>query len=77
MPGPADGQVAAGLDATPGLEQASARIPRPAPGTSLPAPSATSLAGDTSWTRWLLIGSQALVLLTVAVLCGPTRRAPR
>ena len=77
LPGPADGQVAAGLDATAGLEQASTENPETRAWHLAPAPSATSLAGHTSWTRWLLIGIQAFVLLTVAVLCGPTRRASR
>ena len=77
LPGPADGQVAAGLDATAGLEQASTEKPETRAWHLAPAPSATSLAGHTSWARWLLIGIQAFVLLTVAVLCGPTRRAPR
>jgi GT2 family glycosyltransferase len=77
LPAPADGQVAAGLDATAGLDQASAENPETRAWHVVPEPSAPWLAGHTSWTRWLLLVLQALGVLTVAVLCAPTRKASR
>ncbi len=47
LPGPADGQVAAGLDATAGLEQASTENPETRAWHLAPAPSATFARGAT------------------------------
>jgi GT2 family glycosyltransferase len=77
LPAPADGRVAAQLDATAGLSQASAEdratrawlVDEPA--------SADALDGPGSWLRVLLLVVQALGLLVVAVLCGPTWRERR
>ncbi len=77
LPAPADGQVAAGLDATAGLDQASAQDPSTRAWHLVPQPSATFLDGHTSWLRWLLLALQTVAILTVAVLCGPTRKESR
>ncbi len=77
MPAPADGSVAAGLDATDGLVQASAenretrawRVDEPLD------PSAVD--GPGSWWRGVLLVLQALAVLTVLVLALPTTRARR
>ena len=77
MPSPADGQVAATLDAASGLTQASAadrstrawQFDEPAP--------ADAIAGDGPWWHPWLLGLQVLAILVVAVLCGPTRRETR
>ena len=77
LPAPADGDVAAQLDATTGLAQASAEDPGTRAWHLTAAPSATGVAGHGSWWRWVLIGLQLLVLAAVAVLCGPTRKESR
>jgi GT2 family glycosyltransferase len=72
LPAPADGQVAAALDATAGLEQASAenrstrawQVDRPL--------SAAYLDGPRSWLRVGLLVVQGLAILAVLVLCAPT-----
>ena len=72
LPAPADGQVAAALDATAGLEQASAenrstrawQVDRPL--------SAADLDGPRSWLRVGLLVVQGLAILAVLVLCAPT-----
>ena len=72
LPAPADGEVSAALDATAGLEQASAedrstrawQVDRPL--------SAQHLEGPRSWLRIGLLVLQALAILTVLVLCAPT-----
>jgi hypothetical protein len=72
LPAPADGEVAAGLDATAGLVQASAKdrstrawqVDRPL--------SADDLDGPRSWLRIGLLGFQGLAILVVLVLCAPT-----
>jgi hypothetical protein len=77
LPAPADGRVAAGLDATPGLEQASAenrqtrawRIDRPLdPG---------AVDGPGSVLRVLLLVVQGVSLIVVVVLAAPTVRSRR
>lgn len=74
---PADGQVAAGLDATAGLDQASAEDPATRAWHLVPEPSASFLEARTSWFRLLLLALQGVAFLTVAVLAGPTRKESR
>jgi GT2 family glycosyltransferase len=78
LPAPADGQVAAALDATAGLQQASAedrstrawQVDRPL--------SDDQLDGGRSWLRVVLLVVQALAVLAVLVLCAPsTERGQR
>jgi hypothetical protein len=72
LPAPADGEVAAALDATAGLEQASAedrstrawQVDRPL--------SARDLDGSRSWLRVGLLLLQGLAILAVLVLCAPS-----
>jgi hypothetical protein len=74
MPAPVDGRVAAGLDATSGLVQASAedrrtrawRVDRPL--------DADALSGPGSALRVVLLLVQGIALVVVAVLAGPTVR---
>jgi GT2 family glycosyltransferase len=72
LPAPADGGVAAVLDATAGLQQASAenRSTR-AWQVDLPL-SADDLDGPRSWLRVALLAVQGLGILVVLVLCAPT-----
>ncbi len=76
MPGPADPSVAASLDATTGLVQASTdpgtrawRVDRPL--------AADALDGPGSWLHGVLLVVQLLGVLVVLVLCLPTLRARR
>ena len=77
LPSPADGTVAAGLDATAGLDQASAedrttrawRIDRPL--------AAEGVEGRTSWPRLLLMALQVAAVLLALVLAAPTVRRGR
>ncbi len=72
LPAPADGEVAAALDATGGLVQASAedrstrawQVDRPL--------SARDLEGPRSWLRIGLLVLQGLAILAVLVLCAPS-----
>jgi GT2 family glycosyltransferase len=74
LPSPADGSVAAVLDATNGLEQASAedratrawRVAEPVEDDAVTAESA--------WWRTALVLLQGLGIVVVAVLCVPTQR---
>lgn len=74
---PADGRVAAGLDATTGLVQASAedpatrawRVDRPL--------DAAAVAGRSSWTRPVLLAVQAAAVVLALVLAAPTMRRRR
>lgn len=78
MPAPVDGRVAAGLDATGGLLQASAgdREARAWQVSRELDPDAVD--GPRSWLRVGLLVVQAVGLLVVLVLCAPTtRRRPR
>jgi len=74
---PADGDVAADLDATTGLAQASAENPDTRAWHLTAAPTSTGISGHGSWLRWLLVALQLVAILAVAVLCGPTRKASR
>jgi hypothetical protein len=77
LPAPADGEVAAALDATAGLVQASAedrrtrawRVDRPL--------SSEELDGPRSWLRVGLLVLQAVAVLAVLVLCAPTTERSR
>ena len=77
MPEPADGEVAAVLDATTGLEQASAenratrawRVAEPVDDDAVTRETAT-------W-RIALLAGQAVAVLVVAVLCVPSQRGER
>ncbi|WP_370290419.1 glycosyltransferase [Nocardioides sp.] len=74
QPAPADGTVAARLDATTGLEQASAeRGTRAWQVTPAPGP----LPEQTSWLRWLLLLAQLAAVPTLVVLALPTLRRNR
>ncbi|WP_395693812.1 glycosyltransferase family 2 protein [Nocardioides sp.] len=72
LPSPADGDVAAVLDAAPGLVQASAadrttrawQVDRPVDGSSL--------EGPTSWLRVVLLVVSGVAIVVVLVLCLPT-----
>ncbi len=72
LPTPADGNVAAGLDATGGLDQASAedrstrawQVGRPV--------DPDAVDGPQSWLRIALLVLQGIAILVVAVLCAPT-----
>ncbi len=77
LPSPADGAVAAVLDATNGLEQASAedrttrawRVAEPV--------EVGSVTPERAWWRIALVVLQGLGILAVAVLCAPTQRKER
>jgi GT2 family glycosyltransferase len=77
LPAPADGTVAAGLDATAGLDQASAedrstrawRVDRPL--------SAEGVEGRTTWPRMLLLVVQLAAVVLALVLAAPTVRRGR
>ncbi len=77
LPSPADGTVAAGLDATAGLDQASAedrstrawRVDRPL--------AAEDVESRTSVVRTVLLVLQAVAIVVAAVLAAPTLRKAR
>ena len=72
LPAPADGEVAAALDATAGLEQASAED-RSTRAWQVGQPlSASDLDGPRSWLRVGLLILQGLAILVVLVLCAPS-----
>jgi GT2 family glycosyltransferase len=72
LPSPADGVVAAGLDASGGLDQASAedrstrawQVSRPV--------DEHALDGDASWVRVVLLAVQGLAIVVVLVLSAPS-----
>ncbi len=74
---PADGRVSATLDATPGLTQASAEDRETRAWQVEKELDGQALAGPDSRWRTVLLVTQALLLLVVLVLCGPTRKAAR
>jgi hypothetical protein len=77
QPAPADGDVAAALDATGGLVQASAED-RSTRAWQVSKPlAADAVDGPRSWLRVGLLVLQALALLVVAVLCAPTTERRR
>jgi hypothetical protein len=77
LPAPADGDVAAGLDATDGLVQASAET-RSTRAWQVGAPvDPHAVDGPGSVPREVLLVIQGLAILVVTVLCLPTWRAVR
>ena len=72
LPSPADGEVAAALDATGGLVQASAEDRRTRAWQVDRPLSAEDLEGPRSWLRVGLLGLQGLAILAVLVLCAPS-----
>jgi GT2 family glycosyltransferase len=77
LPSPADGDVAAGLDATDGLVQASAES-RTTRAWSVAAPvDPHAMEGPGSPARAVLLVVQGIAVLVVLVLCLPTWRASR
>ena len=77
LPAPADGSVAAALDATGGLVQASAESRKTRAWQVSRAADPDGLEGDRSWLRVGLLVLQAVGLLLVVVLSLPTLRARR
>lgn len=73
FPEPADGRVAAHLDATTGLSQASAENRRTRAWKVDLQPSTPFHAGAVTWGRGLLLAAQAIAVLVALVLCGPSR----
>ncbi len=77
MPAPADGTVAAVLDATGGLTQASAED-RSTRAWQVETPvDEDAVAGPRSWLRVGLLALQAVAIVVVAVLATPTIRRGR
>jgi hypothetical protein len=77
LPAPADGDVAAALDATAGLEQASAKD-RTTRAWQVDQPlSASDLDGPRSWLRVALLALQGLAILVVLVQCAPSTESRR
>ena len=74
---PADGRVAATLDATPGLAQASAEDRATRAWQVEKELNPEALAGPGSWLRDALLALQGIALLVVLVLAGPSRREHR
>jgi len=77
LPSPADGDVAAGLDATDGLVQASAESRTTRAWSVAPAVDPHAMDGPGSPARALLLVVQGIAVLVVLVLCLPTWRASR
>lgn len=71
---PADGDVAATLDATGGLAQASAEDRETRAWQIQRGVGEGDLSGHRSWVRLLLLVIQGAALVVVAVQCGPARR---
>jgi hypothetical protein len=77
LPAPADGSIAAGLDASGGLDQASAedrstrawQVSRPV--------DEDALDGPTSWLRVALLVVQGAAIVVVLVLCAPSAAQSR
>ena len=77
LPAPADGQVAAVLDATSGLSQASAESRSTRAWQVGPAVDPHAVDGPRSWPRIALLLVQGGGLVVTAVLAAPTVRARR
>ena len=77
LPAPADGRLAAQLDAAVGLSQASAEDRATRAWRIDQEPAAGALDGPGSWLRTVLLVVQGLAILVVAVLCGPSWRERR
>ncbi|MGZ5405347.1 MAG: glycosyltransferase family 2 protein, partial [Nocardioides sp.] len=74
LPAPADGSVASVLDATTGLEQASAEDRATRAWRVGAAVEEDAVSGETAWWRIVLVAVQGLGIVVVAVLCAPTQR---
>ncbi len=74
LPSPADGSVASVLDATTGLEQASAEDRSTRAWRVGAAVEEDAVTGETAWWRIALVALQGLGIVVVAVLCAPTQR---
>ena len=74
LPAPADGSVASVLDATTGLEQASAENRSTRAWRVGEAVEEAAVTGETAWWRIVLVALQGLGIVVVAVLCAPTQR---
>jgi hypothetical protein len=72
LPAPADGNVAAGLDATGGLEQASAEDRSTRAWQVSRAVDEHALDGPHPWFRTALLIVQGVAILVVLVLCAPS-----
>ena len=72
QPAPGDPRVAATLDATGGLAQASAQDRATRAWQLDASPSAAALPGGTSWLRVALLVAQLVALVVVVVQCVPT-----
>lgn len=77
LPAPADGDVAAALDATGGLVQASAENRSTRAWQVATAPDPEALDGPGSPLRVVLLVVQGIALVVVAVLCAPTTNRRR
>ncbi|MEO5853477.1 MAG: glycosyltransferase [Nocardioides sp.] len=77
LPAPADGRLAAQLDATVGLDQASAENRATRAWKVDEPPAADAVAGPGSTLRTVLLVLQLLAVVVIAVLCGPTWREKR
>jgi len=77
LPAPADGNVAAALDATGGLVQASAEDRSTRAWQVVKPLAADAVDGPRSWLRIVLLVLQAVALVVVAVLCAPTTERRR
>ncbi|MDN5896551.1 MAG: hypothetical protein L0H93_21335, partial [Nocardioides sp.] len=77
LPSPADAQVAATLDSTSGVTQAST-ADRSTRAWELDAQvDAAAIDGDGPWWHPWLLALQVVAVIVVAVLCGPSRREER
>lgn len=77
LPAPADAQVAAALDATSGLTQASTTERSMRAWEVDPEVDPASIDGDGPWWHPWLLALQVMAIVVVAVLCGPSRREER
>jgi GT2 family glycosyltransferase len=77
LPSPADGDVAAGLDATDGLVQASAESRTTRAWSVAPPVDPQAMDGPGSPARVVLLVVQGIAFLVVLVLCLPTWRTSR
>ena len=77
LPAPADGRVAARLDASGGLDQASAEDRSTRAWLVSRAVDEQALDGAGSWFRISLLVLQGVAIVVVLVLCAPTTGAAR
>ena len=77
LPDPADGNVAAVLDATTGLDQASAENRETRAWQVAEEVSPDAVAGRESWQRLALVIAQGVAILVVLVLCAPSQGRER